>query len=295
MQITKRRSRLIRVSTTAFLALLVLWTLASPAPGDDGQRNVAPPEAFYLSLGDSNAFGLQFDRLFEMLDAGTYTPDAFHTGYTDVLAARMHGLRPGQQTVNLSCPGESTDTMINGGCFFTLPDPAGPGLALHTSYAGSQLDAALSFLRSHQHQVSPVTVSIGGIDAADVIAGTCNFAAACVEQSGLRDSLGRGLDHILGALRAAAPDAEVILVVFYNPFSISNPGSNGLWHRNFITVERDAARRNGVRLVDTSEIVNGSRVCQLTFLCASGDSHPTDEGYRRIGDQIYRVARLARP
>ena len=62
-------------------------------------------------------FGLQFDRLFAMLDAGTYTPDAFNTGYTDVFAARMQRHRPDQQTVNMSCPGESTDTMING----TLP------------------------------------------------------------------------------------------------------------------------------------------------------------------------------
>ena len=55
-----------------------------------------------------------------MLDAGTYTPDAFNTGYTDVLAARMQPLRPDQQTVNLSCPGESTHTMIRGGCMIAF-------------------------------------------------------------------------------------------------------------------------------------------------------------------------------
>src|SRR5439155_14733566 len=194
------------------------------------------------------------------------------------------------QTVNMSCPGESTDTMINGGCFFTLPEPEGAGLTLHTSYSGSQLDAAVSFLRSHRHRVGPVTVSIGGIDAADVIGETCNFDAACISRSGLRDSLGRGLDRILGAIHTAAPDTEIILVVFYNPFSISNPGTDGLWRHNYASPERDAARRNGARVADVSEIVNGARVCQLTFLCASGDSHPNDAGYRRIGDQIFHVA-----
>jgi lysophospholipase L1-like esterase len=272
---------------------MLFSALASPALGDDGKRdgkrNVAPPKAFYLSLGDSNGFGLQFDRLFAMLDAGTYTPGAFNTGYTDVLAARMHRLRPDQQTVNLSCPGETTDTMINGGCFFTSPEPEGPGLTLHTTYAGSQLDTAVSFLRSHRHQANPVTVSIGGIDAANVIADTCNFDTACIGRSGLRDSLGRGLDRILGALHAAAPDTQIILVVFYNPFSITNPGTDGLWRRYYTTVEKDAARRNGVRVADASKIFQGKQVCRLTFLCASGDSHPNDAGYRQIADQIFDV------
>jgi len=39
-----------------------------------------------------------------------------------------------------------------------------------------------------------------------------------------------------------------------------------------------------------SEIIYECNVCQLTFLCESGDSHPTDAGYRRIADQIFRVA-----
>ena len=291
MRTTKTRPRLIRVALAACVSLLTLLSvLASPALGDDGEEDRARPNAFYLSLGDSMGFGLQFDRLFAMLDAGTYTPDAFNTGYTDVFAARMQRHRPDQQTVNMSCPGESTDTMINGGCFFTLPEPEGAGLTLHTSYSGSQLDAAVSFLRSHRHRVGPVTVSIGGIDAADVIAETCNFDTACISRSGLRDSLGRGLDRILGAIHNAAPDTEIILVVFYNPFSISNPGTDGLWRHNYASPERDAARRNGARVADASEIVNGARVCQLTFLCASGDSHPNDAGYRRIGDQIFHVA-----
>lgn len=115
-----------------------------------------------------------------MLDAGTYTPDAFDTGYTDAFAARMASLRPDQQTVNLSCPGETTDTMISGGCFFTSPEPEGPGLTLHTSYDGAQLDAAVSFLDAHRDQVNPITVSIGGIDAATVIAEMCEFDAGCI-------------------------------------------------------------------------------------------------------------------
>ena len=264
--------------------------MASPAFSDDGRRDVARPKAFHLSLGDSGGFGFQEDRFNAMLDAGTYTPDGFNTGYTDVLAARMQRLRRDQQTVNLSCPGETTDTMINGGCVFTLPEPEGPGLTLHTSYAGSQLDAAVSFLRSHRHQVGPVTVSIGANDAVEVIADTCGGDAECIKRSGLRERLGRGLDRILGALHAAAPDTEIIVVAVYNPFSIDHPETAGLWRRYYTNVTKDAARRNDARVADTSEIIHGPQICRLTFLCASGDVHPTDAGYRRIADQIFEVA-----
>jgi lysophospholipase L1-like esterase len=285
MHTSMKRGRLVRVALAAAVSLMVVAALETPAASDD----VIPPKTFYLSLGDSMAFGLQFDRLFEMLDAGTYTPDAFDTGYTDVLGARMHQLRPDQQTVNLSCPGESTHTMIDGGCSFVLPEPDGPGLSLHTDYSGSQLDAAVSFLRSHPHEVGPVTLAIGGNDVIDTIAGTCNFDAACVRQSGLRDRLGRRLDHILGALRAAAPDAEIVVVAFHNPFA-GEPGTTGLWRRSYTMVEKEAARRNGALFADVSEIVNRGNVCELTFLCESGDPHPTDAGYARIADLIFHVA-----
>jgi hypothetical protein len=36
------------------------------------------------------------------------------------------------------------------------------------------------------------------------------------------------------------------------------------------------------RVADVSEIIHGDNVCRLTFLCVSGDVHPTDAGYRRI-------------
>ena len=289
MHTTKTSFRLIRVAFAACASLVLVSGLASPALGDSGERNVVAPRAYYLSVGDSMGFGLQFDRLFEMLDAGTYTPDAFDTGYTDVLAARMRRLRPDQQVVNLSCPGESTETMIKGGCEFKLPEPEGPGLALHVDYDSSQLDAAVSFLRSHRRHVSPITVTIGGIDAGSTFADTCNFDATCIERSGLRDRLERRLDRILGTLRAAAPDTEIVLVVFYNPFSISNPETDRLWRRHYAAVEKDVARRNDVRVADVSEIVNGNNICQLTFLCGSGDSHPTDAGYRRIANRIFDV------
>ena len=106
----------------AVAALLV----ASPATASDSGGKFNPPKSYYLSVGDSLGFGLQLDKLFALLDAGTYTPDAFNTGYTDDFAAQMRQIRPDQQVENLSCGGETTDTMINGGCVVSPATPVTP-------------------------------------------------------------------------------------------------------------------------------------------------------------------------
>jgi lysophospholipase L1-like esterase len=269
----------------AVAALLV----ASTATASDLGGKFNPPKAYYLSLGDSLGFGLQLDKLFALLDAGTYTPDAFNTGYTDDFAAQMRQIRPDQQVENLSCGGETTDTMINGGCFFTSPD--GFGLPIHVNYSGSQLDAAVAFLRSHRGNISPITVSIGGNDAADVISDQCNFDPSCIAQSGLTEHLSDNLDHILGALRGVAPDTEIIVVAVYNVFKISNPSSDDLWSQNYVQVASDAAARYNARFANGFDAIHTTdQICQLTFLCTSGDADPTDAGYLAIANLIWSVS-----
>ena len=107
-----------------------------------------PPRSYYLALGDSIAYGFQPNK------AKPAPPSAFDTGYVDVFAARLRKLSPKIQVVNYGCPGESTMTFINGGC---------PWLAekrrLHDAFKGSQLEAALAFLRAHRGQVSPITLT----------------------------------------------------------------------------------------------------------------------------------------
>jgi lysophospholipase L1-like esterase len=269
----------------AVAALLVASNATASAPG--GKFN--PPKAYYLSLGASTGFGLQLNKLFALLDAGTYTPDAFNTGYTDDFAAQMRQIRPDQQVENLSCPGETTDTMINGGCFFTSPD--GFGLPIHANYSGAQLDAAVAFLRSHRGQVSPITIDIGPNDAAGVISDQCNFDPSCIAQSGLTQHLSDNLDHILGELRGAAPDTEIIVVALYNVFKITNPSSDNLWNQYYVQVASEAAARYNARFANGFDAIHTTdQICQLTFLCTSGDAHPTDAGYQVLANLIFTAS-----
>jgi lysophospholipase L1-like esterase len=276
----------------ALLAAMVAALLAgAPAASAQAPPKFDPPKAYYLSLGASTAFGLQADKLFALLDAGTYTPDAFNTGYTDDFAAQMRQIRPHQQVENLSCPAESTDTMINGGCFFTAPPPEGFGLPIHVNYSGAQLDAAVAFLQSHRGQVSPITIDIGPGDAADVIADECNFDPSCLAQSGLKQHLSDNLDHILGALRSAAPDTEIIVVALYNLFKSTNPASDDLWNQYYVQVASEAAARNNARFANGFDAIHTTdQICQLTFICTSGDSHPTDAGYQVLANLIWSVS-----
>lgn len=285
--LSKGKAMTLQAIALLALAIAAALLVASTAHASDRGGKFNPPKGYYLSLGDSAGFGLQLGKLFALLAAGTYTPDAFNTGYTDDFAAQMRQIRPDQQVENLSCGGETTDTMINGGCFFKLHF----GLPIHVDYGGAQLDAAVDFLRSHRGDVSPITVSIGGNDAAGVISDQCNFDPSCIAQSGLTHHLSVNLDHILGALRAAAPDAEIIVVGIYNVFKITAPSSDDLWNQYYVQVASDAAARNNARFANGFDAIHTTdQICQLTFLCASGDAHPTDAGYQVLANLIWSAS-----
>jgi len=100
------------------------------------------PKAFYLALGDSLGLGFQPNG------------DNNH-GYADDFFANLqsHGTRVLE---NLSCSGETTITMINGGCIDAIQNKV--------FYVGPQLQAAVNFLHEHAGQVSPVTLDVGADD-----------------------------------------------------------------------------------------------------------------------------------
>jgi lysophospholipase L1-like esterase len=274
--------------SVGLLAAMVAALLAGTPAAAAAAPTPLGPRHYYLSLGDSLGFGLQVTRWLAMLEAGTYTPDAFNTGYTDDLAAMIRArLRPDLQVVNYSCPLTRTGGMLRAdGCFFQQL-----GLALHDEFSGAQLDAATAFLRAHPGQVSPITISIGAADMQSAIE-DCNAAPACVVHSGVFRTIRENLTVILGSLRAAAPTADILLLP-HNTTVVDFPGDNPLWAA-FVLELRTIAAAHEVRVADAfTAITLSGRTCELTFACLPGDladPHPNDAGYAVMARLLYRAA-----
>ncbi len=168
-----------------FVSLFILLTLWGTAP----VRGASGP-TYYLALGDSLAQGVQWSASGDVLTT---------QGYVDDLYVQFKKNIPGLAVEKLGCPGETTTSMIHGGI---CPDYA------------SQLEAAVSFLETHQ--VAFVTLDIGANDVDGCVSATA-IDTACV-QAGL-NSVGSNLPWILRELRSAAgPHAPIIAMNYYDPF-----------------------------------------------------------------------------
>ena len=211
-RLNKRRSRgAFLVSLALLLAVLAGWSAT-----EDGQSaaaaSSATPGKYYLALGDSITYGVQPTK-------AKPVPSAFRTGYVDVFAAHLKKTSPQIQVINYGCPGESTVTFSRGGC------PAfADRIELHDAFRGSQMKAALAFLRAHSGEVSPITLTLYGNDWLPLLLDVCKGKVACVRKRGPQAiaSFGSRLKSIVARLRAAAPSAEITVTGAWNPIQASS-------------------------------------------------------------------------
>jgi lysophospholipase L1-like esterase len=182
-------------AVAACLAGAVATGCSGPAPaGPAHTRHSAPPASYYLALGDSLSRGVQPDSA----GASVRTGD----GYPEQLYAVLHKRAPGLRLIDLGCPGETTATMIHGGA---------------CSYrGGSQLAAAVGFLRAHRGRMSLITLDIGANDPNACITDPSLLKIMpCLGKSvmGTRTNL----STIMAKLRAAAGRARIIGMNYYVP------------------------------------------------------------------------------
>jgi lysophospholipase L1-like esterase len=256
------------------LGLVLLTALAASAASGPVYQ---APQAYYLALGDSMAYGIQPAKV----DAGL-PPSGFRTGYVDVLAARLRALAPKIRVVNYGCPGESTKTFVDGGCPWLAE-----GRRLHDAFKGTQLGAALAFLQAHRGQVSPITLTLWGADL-EQLAEACKGSFACIRGRAPRviAQFASRLTGILRRLRATAPKAEIILTGAWN-FNVADfRRTDPIFRSVDATIARVAAA-NSARVAKMFPVFNPvgnpkGRVCALTFICSKDDPHPTDAGYRAM-------------
>ncbi len=262
------------LAKTTLAGALCAISLAAPLALAGTERPAGgSPAAYYLALGDSMAFGFQPTKATK--PPSKLDPAAFRTGYVDVFAAQLRKLSPKIRVINYGCPGETTVTFAKGGC-----DWLKEGGKLHNAFRGSQLKAAEAFLRAHPGKVSPITVTLWGGDLAPLSAAG-KGAKSSIAAFALR------FTPILAQLRAAAPNAEIIVSGAWNPEADKLAKVEPLY-RSVDAAIRRSATKSRARVADMFAALNGrgnvkaqkARICSLTFYCPDHDPHPTDAGYR---------------
>jgi lysophospholipase L1-like esterase len=287
----ERDSDMKAVRPVRFLLIVLAVLLAS---ADQGSRPAGaappptfnPPKQFYLSLGDSLAYGLQFQKYND--EYPNVIASTFNTGFVDDFAALLAAVRPGIQTVNYGCPGETSDTFLTGGCGW-LQDPAN---TLHTPFTGSQMSAALAFLGAHPGQVSPITLDMG---INDLLFG-CGLTPDCAAQT--LPQITTNLNAILSALRQAAPYSEILVVQYDDAFAYTDASTTtAIEELNQVIASVAATYRAGV--VDAFTPFNlaspqPQTLCTLTLICNPNpdlaDPHPSDAGYQLIAQLLWAAS-----
>src|SRR4051794_9137898 len=179
-----------RLSSVVVAATFIVSMLQGGIPAARAGGGTA---SYYLALGTSLAVG--------------YQPGKGETprGYVDDLWRSIRQQIPTLTLRNVGCPGETTPSMITGKhslCHYA---------------AGSQLDAAVSFLKAHPGQVAFITIDVGAQELVDRCldpTGLINHACA----TDLRPGMQARLTRIVDALSTAAPDVPIVGMKYYDPF-----------------------------------------------------------------------------
>ncbi len=291
--------RLVPLVALALGLAVAACTACSPSAPRMPQAPGRAALAYYLALGDSLSRGVQPDA------AGTSVETA--QGYPNLVYARLSRGDPGLRLVQLGCPGETTQTMTRGGvCRY-------PG--------GSQLAAAVAFLRAHRGHVRLVTLDIGADDL-EVCGSQLELAlaASCIGQ--VTGTAARA-SAILASLRAAAgPEVRIVGTNYYLP-ELAQWRTGMLGRAVALASERIAAVLNrqldqaytqaGDAVADvfgafsTADfgdpvVVTGigslprnvARICQWTWECAPAprgpNQHANPAGYQVIADAVLKAA-----
>ena len=277
--------RRIRLSIVTVVALVAGLVTTVPATG-----STPPAPTYYLAVGDSLAFG--------------FPPDAEHKfgyGYADILYGKLSRSDPALQLVKIGCPGETTESMLDG-------PPAQEFCAAFNGGAGSQLLAAEAFMKEHGAAVTYLTIDIGANDILHCITGIV-IDEACV-RAGLSD-VAKNLPTILQGLRdVAAPSTKTAGMTYYDPYTALWPQSQETAKQSVLIVDAlnvlEAVNyfRYGFRVAPvgiafhnndfrpstppSERPENGQTACELTLMCpkdgSKPDIHPNRNGYTVIAN-----------
>lgn len=276
METRRRRTYVfgIGVATLAAAAALLLGGGSQAAPGHS-----------YLALGDSVTFGFITQAGFEYGNPENFVGFPDYGG--DVLRL---------QTVNASCPGETTAsflsaTGVDNGCrSFRSQAP------LHVAYTGTQLHYATTFLTEHPN-TSLVTIQLGANDAF-VLQKQCLGDPTCIAAglAAVLASISANMDTILRDLRATGFHG-ILMVVNYYSLDYGDAAGTALTQALNGAVTSHA-QADGAVVADAFTAFQqaaagaGGHTCQAGLLNASPqnqftcDVHPSQSGQKLLAQVV---------
>ncbi len=234
-----------------------LATAIEPPPERLGWGTVngfyAEGDLYYVALGDSLAANIGVDSAREGYVSRVHRQLERHD-------RTSYGLR------NFGESGETSGTMLTGG----------------------QLDDAVAFISTHE--VAYITIDVGANDLLGHLGSAdCSeslSASACALRiDSAFDSYRRNLATTLDRLRAAAPDATIVFLGTYNPFSLGFGATIAFEVQSdatvaaFNDVAAALAAEHGVLVADGLEPLRGTTAVTTHMLDDPPDIHPLGIGY----------------
>ena len=261
LSIVSRRSVLVRALILIFLAF---GGFVVPAQTQAAAPLVGPKE-YYLALGTSISFGWEPNW------------DWSH-GYTDQWYSNVLRARGVTNYTNYACPGDTTYTMIHGGCQDAQWQ--------RTPYSGPQLAAGVSFLNAHKGQVSPVTLDMGIVEfLPDINSSSCVIPSTLPADLAAIDSnlVNTILPQITGAMKngQGVMTGDLFMMNYYDPYQNQCANTVPVVQQLNQHLAADAALFPGVRVIDVFTAFGGAaspnqHLCSYTWWCATHlDAHPT--------------------
>jgi len=274
-----------RARVFALLLVFAGTTIAASAQGASGAR--------YLALGDSVTFGFITQAGFEYANADNFIGFPTYTGQHAKLNA-----------INAACPGETTGSFLSS----AAPDDGcrqfrAAGAQLHVSYSSTQLDFALTFLKSHP-ETRLITVGLGADDVLFLRA-ACQGDPTCIANAlpAVLAGLTANVETILSDLRATGFTGTIVIVNYYS-IDYSDPTETAL--TSALNDALAAAAQAGGVVADvftafqTATVPAGGKTCNAGLLNASPanqftcDIHPSQSGQMLIGKVVAQTFAAAR-
>ena len=220
----------------------------------------AEGDRFYVALGDSLAANVGVS------DASLGYVSRVHR-QIQIISGTDYGLR------NFGISGETSGTFIRSG----------------------QLDTAIAFMAGVQ--VDYVTIDIGAIDLLGHLGS--EDCAADLDAAGCRARIDAtfatyevNMAAILDALLAAEPDATIVFIRAYNPFSLGLGGAIEFERRSdeildsFNDVAARLALDRGLTIADGFSPLRGTTATTTHMLDTPPDIHPSGVGYSLIAKAV---------